>query len=417
MNNKFRIVVKVIYYIFAFSMGLLFAVSLPNWFSYDITMNYIHDALTEENYQDSVSLVGGYYNDEYVYLNTFSENKGIVLFEAVSLTYDSENSSNSETQVHKAYIGYIWGIKDSYDIQSDSENNRTKMVIKNLNDESFNIELLDYDSNNDGIKEDISLLKSKDFFYIDIDYNLVNSLKSITLVDKNGNDYLFFDLSDKNFAYNTSFFNDVNDFVDEYNRDYSSEKLAELDESFRAISPHYQISKSASELTKKALKWSILIILAYFLVIYLIGDIALGKRYTIKGIKWILKKVFKVKFKSEEEKTELERIKELEDQKFGADYYSKVSITLDTTEAEDLTGGVIISYSNEKERIEFNLSKSEDYTQTQRIKAGVYKNPWIEIDPQYEVYELPENLLVEGYARTITIKIKQKNKQMRSDED
>ncbi len=413
MSNKFRIVVKVIYYIFAFSMGLLFAVSLPNWFSYDITLNYIHDSLVDGNYSSSVSFVGGYYNDEYVYLDTFSDESGIVLFEAVTLTYDSENASNSETKVHKAYMGYIWGIKDSYDVAYDSENNHTMMVIKNLSDESFKIELLDYDSNNDGIKEDISSLKSKDFFYLDIDYDLVNSLKSITLVDKNGNDYLFVDLSDKGLSYNTNFFNDVDEFVNEYNTNYASERLAELDEEFRGKSTHYQISKSGRELTKKALTWSILIILAYFIVIYLVGDIALGKRYVIKGFKWVLKKVFKVKFKSEEEKTELDRIKELEGQKFGSDYYSKVSMTLDTTEAEGLTGGVVISYSNEKGRIEFNLTKSSGYTQSQRIKAGVYKNPWIDIDPLYEAYELPENLLVEINNN----KNKKENQKMRSDED
>ena len=43
---------------------------------------------------------------------------------------------------------------------------------------------------------------------------------------------------------------------------------------------------------------------------------------------------------------------------------------------------------------------------TVRIHAGVYRNPWIEMDRSYEAADLPENLVVEGFQMDVKIKIR-----------
>ena len=134
----------------------------------------------------------------------------------------------------------------------------------------------------------------------------------------------------------------------------------------------------------------------YFVGIYVIGDFLVGNRYILKFFRWLLVKVFKVKFKEKPVKNK---------EAFGHDYYCQVTFVLDPSEVEGFSDSVQIRYSNNDGEISFLLLKEENYTTTVRVKAGTYVNLWIDLDRQYATQNLPETLVVEGFRKALKIKI------------
>ena len=401
MSKGIRRFIKVIYYIFTFFLGALLAVLLPNWFAYEISMNTITKSLNSGNYSDAMIIVGGYIDKEYVYQETFADGGGIVLFNAATLTYYPDSESQKDgTKLHKAYAGFIYGISKKYDVITN-DNNESKILITRSDDTEAKFEFLDYDSDGDKVLDSSSTLYKKDFIYLDFDEETAQSIKEIKFIDKTGNTSITINV---NLDYSNAFFNDVNDFIEEYNRDYNSSALDGLNSAFLAKNSNYAMSNTGGA-GNIAVRRSIIIVIAYFIVIYIIADLALGKRYIIKFFKFILVKVFKVKFKEKAPKDDEKRIEELTSKSFGGDFYSMVTVTLDTTEAQELNSGVEVSYTRDGDKISFSLSKDGNYTATRRIKAGLYVNPWINMDTKFEAVNMPLKLIVDTYKIDILIKI------------
>ena len=401
MSKGVRIFIKVIYYIFTFFLGALLAVLLPNWFAYEISMNTINNSLNSGNYSDAMIIVGGYIDKEYVYQETFDGGGGIVLFSAATLTYYSDSEqSKDETKLHKAYAGFIYGVKDKYDIVSNNDNQSKILIVRN-DDTEVEFSLLDFDSDGNGTLDSSSTLARKNFIYLDFDEDTATNIKQIKFIDKNGNTSITIN---KNLDYSDQFFVDVNDFVDEYNRDYNSSALEELNSSFLAKNSNYAISDTGGA-GNKAVKRAIIIIIVYFAVVYIIADLALGKRYLIRFFKFILVKVFKVKFKEKEPRDDEKRIEELTSKSFGGDFYSMVTVSLDVEDAPELNSGVEVSYMKDGDKISFSLSKDGNYTATRRVKVGLYVNPWINLDNKFEAVNMPLKLIVDTYKIDILIKI------------
>ncbi len=342
-------------------------------------------------------LVGGYFNKEQVFQDNFDDGGGIVLFEAATLVYfdsDDADAPASETQLHKSYAGFVYGTINTYNINTNGGTNNSKMVVVNAEGKSFDVNILDYDMDGDGTKDSLSTHMQYGFFYIDLDQDTYGSIREIVLIDKDGNEFARVETGD--LTYSEPFFTDVDDFLKEYNRDYTSDKLTELNTEFLAKNENYTISSDGVAQSSADVK-SAVIVVVYFVFIYIIGDLLVGERYVIKFFRWLLVKVFKVKFKSKPAKQET----------FGHDYYSKVTLVLDVSAISDFSQSVMIRYNNEKgEEIVFSLLKEENYTSTQRVKAGTYVNMWIDIDKTiYSTQNLPETLQVEGYQQAIKIKI------------
>ena len=153
--------------------------------------------------------------------------------------------------------------------------------------------------------------------------------------------------------------------------------------------------KAAAEAVSKGANGkAIPFIIIYFVAIYIIADFLLGTHYIIKFFKWFLFKVCKIPHKEP-----------ASEDVFGHDYYSMVTLKLDLSEVPEFNGSVEIKYTAGGEEFVFSLLKAEDYTATVRMKAGVYVNPFIDIDRTYAPVDLPDNLIVEGYQTEITIKI------------
>ena len=428
--KKGRIFGAIIYFLFTFVIGIIFAITLPGYFvAFSMPANYVSEALQKGDYQSAMVLSGDAFNKEYVYQSRFDNGGGIVLFETV-MQYtppatDSDSTESSENEMlngelYKTYMGYMYGIEESYNVFATSAN-LTKLIVTDLDGRETVIPILDYDYDGSGTLDGISSLEQNDFISLDISANQVKSIKKLSFVDRNGD--VFFetgDLSALKLDYTGEFFDNF-ESIPQYNglvrRLTNSSDPEEQQKLERQLSRLFASMTDAvkqdsrfvvmstdceeytavrSELTKRANKKAIPIIVAYFVCVYVIADFLLGTHYIIKFVRFILVKVFKVKFKTKTAK---------KSEVFGHDYFSQVTLSLDISELDDFNESVQIKYTNSDSEVVFILLKENNYTATERIKAGVYVNPFVDMNRDYATVNLPENLEVEGYKVDIKIRI------------
>ena len=386
---------RIIYFLFTFLIGILLAVFLPFIYMSDGEyLNLMQSSLNKGEYSDAMLLVGGYFDKQEVFQKDFEGGGGIVLFSSATLVYSDDEETVDEAQIHKAYAGFVYNVKDNYKATSEGAN-KTKMVVTDGSGEEHTVDILDADINEDKRNDTIATYYTHGFFFIDLDEDTFSSLREIKLIDRDGNDFQKITL---NLNYEEQFFSDVNDFLEEYNRDYKSDKLPELNDAFLAKSENYKISTLGVAQSKADTKAAIVVVV-YFICVYIIADFLLGYHLIIKFFKWFIYKVCKVKPKNKKEPNR----KEI----FGNDYFCQVTFELDVSEIDSFAESVQIRYTSEKgEEICFILLKQENYKSTQRIKAGTYVNMWIDINKsEYGTQDLPETLTVEGYRKTFKIKI------------
>lgn len=392
--KKGLVVANIIYYLFTFTIGVLLAVFLPYFMMlYGESLSIIEKSLSEKNYTQAMSIVGGYYDDRYVLQQDFSSGGGIVLFKAATLYPGADDKGNSvqDMYMHKAYAGFIYGIKDIYKI-TENENNNAKINVTDLEGNVHKVEVLDTDSNGDSSKDTNSTYTKNGFIYVDFDQATLSSIAKIELIDCDGT---VFASIEANLDYGEEFFADCNEFIAEYNASFKSDKLSDLNSKLLAKDEHYK--KSSDGVVKSSAdKKSAIIVVVYFIGIYLVGDSLIGKRYVIRFFKWLFVKVFKIKPKKKKAKQE---------DAFGHDYFCKLTMSADISDALDLDTSVQVNYSNENGEALFTLTKSANYTETKQIKAGDYVNLRVDLDQNYITQGLPETLEVEGYQKQITFKI------------
>lgn len=412
---------KIVYYVFTFLIGILIALGLPYYF-YNLTAPYefIDRSLSEGDYASAVVLISNYFNKQIAYEHQFESGGGIVLFEGVvSVQSNSQEPDPLNGTLYKTYIGFVYGTEGAYNVYGTG-NNRTKLVVTDVNGNQIDVELLDFDADGDEINDGIATQTQNDFIILDIDANAVPSIGKLALIDKDGNE--FWSSQALNLTFDGDFFVKVDGYIGEYNaliqsfydattdeqRQTVNEQLEETFTSFNkqfATYPNYgylaadseDYLKVDKELNKISNRKSIPAIVIYFVCVYVIGDFLLGTHYIIKGVRWILVKVFKVKLKSKDKVSRSEV--------FGHDYYSSVTVSLDLDAVPDFSESVQIKYTNTDAEVVFILLKENGYTATERIKAGTYVNPFIDINREYAPVDLPENLVVEGYRMDVKIKI------------
>lgn len=392
--KKGLVIANIIYYLFTFTLGVLLAVFLPYFMMlYGESLSIIEKSLSEKNYAQAISIVGGYYDDQYVLQQDLQAGGGIVLFKAATLYpgTDEEGNDVQDMKMHKAYAGFIYGIKDIYKVSKNGDN-KAKLNVTDLEGNVHAVEVLDTDSNNDSVKDTNSTCASNGFIYIDLDRDTLSSIAKIELVDCDG---AVFASVETNLDYTEEFFADCDAFVTEYNTDFKSDKLGGYHDEFIAKNEHYKMS-SDGVVKSSADKKSAIVVVVYFIGVYLIGDSLIGKRYVIRFFKWVFVKVFKIKPKQKKAKQQ---------DAFGHDYFCKLTVSCDVSEAEGFDTSVQVSYSNQNGEAQFTLLKSTGYTETKQIKAGDYVNLRVDIDQNYTTQGLPETLEVEGYQKQITFKI------------
>lgn len=393
----------IVYYLFTFTIGVLLTLFLPYILMSDgENLNIMRDSFKKGNYDDAMLLVGGYFDKRPVFQEEFKGGGGIVLFSAATLVFTDGKDENAvdEAKIHASYAGFVYGAKDSYSVFAKADN-RTEMRV-NVGDEVKSVKILDSDSDGDGVKDTIATLASHGFFFLEFDKDTYPSLNGLTFIDKDGNEFAKANLQ---LGFEEQFFTDVQDFIDEYNSDYKSAMLPSLHEKFLAKNENYTQSSLGVAKSSADAKAAVIVV-AYFVTVYVVGDFLLGWRLIARFAGWFLYKVCKVKPKTRKRKN---------DAVFGTDYYCQVTLELDVTGADGFDGNVRISYTDSKgEELSFSLMKGEGYKATRRVKAGEYVNMWIDINKtEYATENLPETLIVEGYRKAFKIKILKREEKTR----
>lgn len=387
---------RVVYFLFTFTIGIILAVFLPYiYMSEGEYLNMMRSSLNKGEYGSAMLLVGGYFDDREVFQKDFKSGGGIVLFSAATLVYSDSEDEIDEAKIHKAYAGFVYDVQDKYALTAEY-GNQSKILVEDGSGEVHTLEILDADMNDDKTKDTVATYYTHGFFFLDLDEDTFPSLRKLTLIDKDGKVFHEVQL---NLNFDEQFFTDVNDFLEEYNRDFKSDKLVELDGEFMSKSGHYKISSLGVAKSKADMKAAIIVVI-YFICVYVIADFLLGYHYIIKFFNWFIYKVCKVKPKKGKHQPKKSEV-------FGSDYFCRVTFELDVSEVEGFAESVQIRYTSKKgEEISFILLKQENYKSTQRIKAGTYVNMWIDINKtHYATQDLPETLEVEGYRKTFKIKI------------
>ncbi len=427
--KKSKIFATIVYFIFTFGIGIVFSLTLPGYFAtFTTPAEVVRNALSNEDFITGVVLTEPIGFKRTPALDCkFEGGGGVILYETVMEVYDRQGAKEGETSpgglthgmLYKCYEGYVYGIENRYDVFS-KEDNKTSLRVTTADGEEKVLPLLDYDSNGDGKNDGISAYEQNGFVVLEIRDSDVSSAKSFAFTDRTGNT-VFTAEAKQALTFQSAFFDcfgDIaayNQWVADGNKaDISEEDLNALiskrndyvksvtdnlgatdDCEVTANSEEYKAA--AKEVNSRANNKAIPFIIIYFVAIYIIADFILGSHLIIKFFQWFLFKVCKIprKGKKAPKKEEV----------FGHDYFCMVTLKLDLTDVPEFNGSVEIKYSRDGEEAVFTLLKAEGYTATLRIKAGIYVNPFIDIDRSYAPVDLPDNLEVEGYQMETTIKI------------
>lgn len=404
--KKGRIFAAVVYYLFMFFIGILMALFLPYFYMYyGESVNYIQQSLEGGQFSDAMSVVGGYYDERYVFQQNF-DNGGIVVFPAATLKdgMDSDGNTITDRYLQYSYGVFVYNVGD-YNVTKTSDN-KTKVVVTDVSGENHKVVILNTDTDSNDTKDTIATVIQNGFLYVDLVKDEIGSITKIELFDCDGNVYCSVELT-STLNYSEKFFQDVTEFVDLYNSPYPdtdaemekhADKLSQADSKLRSLDEHYK--KSTDGVVKSnADKKSTVAVIIYFACVYVVGDLLVGKRYIVKFVKFILVKVFKVEFKPKKPK--------YDEPVFGSDYNCQVTLQADISEFADegLNSSIQIRYTRDGVETAFTLLKDNNYTQTIPLKAGRYVNLWVDLDSRYATQNLPDTLIAEGYRKNIKFKI------------
>ncbi len=426
--KKSKIFATVVYFLFTFGMGVIFSLTLPGYFAtFTVPAELIGNALAANDFVTCLVLTEpvGFYREP-VLDRTFENGGGIILYETVMEVDGNSAQTDGESAdkplrgtLYKCYTGYVYGVADRYEVFS-AERNGTALKVTTAEGNEIVLPILDYDADGDGRYDGISTFDQNGFIVLELGEDDVASIKRLSFTDRTGATVLVAE-AERELRFESVFFDCFGD-MESYNdlvaegakggisaeetaringarNDYVASVVTALENAQGCeLTPESAEYKAATEAVgKQANRKAIPFIIIYFVFIYIIADFLLGTHFIIKFFSWFLFKVCKIphKGKAPPEKKDA----------FGHDFYSMVTLRLDVTEVPEFNGSVEVRYSADGEEFAFSLLKADGYTATLRMKAGVYVNPFIDIDREYAPVDLPDNLEVDGYQTEITIKI------------
>jgi hypothetical protein len=118
----------------------------------------------------------------------------------------------------------------------------------------------------------------------------------------------------------------------------------------------------------------------------------LGTKYIVKFVKWFCVKVLRIKFKE----------KPIDRSVYGTSYYCQVEFKLEMVNSSE---EIELTYANEAESATFTFNGANGYTQTQRMKAGVYSLQPSNLHERYDMQFIPTEIVSEGYKKAVEAKI------------
>lgn len=419
MNKFAKTLIKVVYYVLAIAFGVILVLTLPYILLNSQLTKEMNDNLENGEFVDAMHLIGCYYDSEiaYQYVDTTNDVQ-LVLFRAtpfVDTTYSTTDSEGKPTEVisqetlELGYFGFLCNVTGKYNVSSTEEatdfENQTKLVV---NDEA-NIFLLDYDESQDGKADSILTMLNGSYVTFQIASDDVDEIKKLEFVDKEGKVFISINTTNSSYGtldFNHKFFKEFESFIANYNdlaknnvlgtlttEEFES-KQKELEQQASIIinnNAGYKVGSYTGSISGAQTK-SYLITIIYFVGIFILGDLLVGRRLTIKIIKTIFKPVVKAFSKKKNE----------EEQKENYDYFSQVIITLKVPTDFELNPKLIL-IRKEKEEV-FEFTKDTEYISKRRIHAGIYENIRFECD-EYKVLNLPESIEVKGFKTEINLEL------------
>lgn len=370
------------------------AIVLPTQYAYQELAIQMDKLIEKEDYVSAMDMIGGFYDQEKAYQIEFEDNSGIIIFRAATLFDQSGvEGATQENIIQTTYSGFYYNVNDYDTNRNDDKPNSTKLVVNNL----VNIDLLNYDSNDDEKLDTIVTLVDNNYFYFEVPQQLVSYIDTLEFIDKNGNSYK--KIENINLDFNDKFFNDIKPFLNRYNDGLIDEnknlELDELAKNFLAKDNDYNKGGDYNPIaSKKGDNKALRFIILYFIGVYVLGDCLVGKHYIIK----LFRKIYiKIRYKNapppETEKKET----------YGLSHYAQLIYSLKVP--DNFNGTVVIKYHNENNIIEMVFSKDNNYVIKQRIHAGVYQNAWLECNG-YEAINLPKTLDISGYKMEVKVEIR-----------
>ena len=381
--QKTNIFPKILYYLCTFLLGIFLVFTMPYFFTYDIVLQKTAEHLVSGEYREAMQPLAIYFNSEPA-LDAQLNNGKVVIFESLSYGLDEEGKED-RSQVRAIYTGFLFDV-NNFKV-STTEENAPKLLVVDDSGNKVAVDLSVYNVDKNG------LLQGYAYFWLD--KTDTASVSQLSFVDSNGESYLSVDNANLNF--NTPFFTDIAPISQLYNGgNATNEEMQRLNDEFLAKDDNY--SKFSEEEAKKiADTRSAIIIVVYFVVVYVIADFLLGRRYILRFFRWFIYDVCKAKPRKKKAKSNNDI--------FGHDYYCMVTVSLDLEAVPDFDESVQVRYTNSDVEIAFILLKENGYTATERVKAGTYVNPFIDMNREYAPVDLPDNLEVEGFKMETKIKI------------
>ena len=425
-----KIFAIIVYFLVTFVFGIMIALFLPFIYMYDgEVVGTMASSLEDGRYQDAMSLVGGYYQKDHSFQQTFSDGSGMVLFPSIvsheEVVEIAEGDAEPEKRIfykyHNSYAGFLYGIGEGYPTYSTSDN-QTKVVVYSTNGASCQVNLLDYSVDENDTKDAILTVQQKGLVYLDFNLDTLQQaglvdIDKIIFVDKDGKNFPSADGVDVGtLAFDAKFFVDVADFLQKYNQyvdftktmtDSEADKTAEsnyrteIAEKDKQFLSNSNYAKSSAQLAQdKADSRATVVVIVYFVAVYVLADFLFGTLYVVKSVKWVLAKVFKVQFKTKQKAIAPKETS------FGNDYYCKVTLVFNVDAANGFDKPIVVQYADQNgEVVQFNLSTSNKYQQEQRVKAGTYTLSSIDLGKGYKTENLPDKLIVEGFYKSYLVKI------------
>lgn len=412
-------VLSILYYGFTIIFGIILAFY---WFALGAQIKASETLTKRAKAHDSqgvVSLLSGYYNENKV--DSFEiENVGSLDIYEVVTTYTStkevDGTTKSYTLLEKGYMGIIYNVSDSWDREDKSDSdgktyNRFGIRFNGVDSEgntSSYFYRIGYDttvaeSESSEIQNRAASYSACSFYYFLIgdrayqSFTQFDSMDFITSDDKVAASQTF----SQSYQLTSNFFTVTGKLVTDYNAlalndNATSDNVNAILEVFNLSYKEYENFKTSDyqDVIKNVNLYSSLKLLAYIVIVLIIGDFLVGKHRIIHAFKKLFGK----------EKSKFEEVE--------STYYNEheLNVTIEAKVPEGYNKTITVKYVSESQKeIVYNLNKDNEYKLTQLITSGVYNHPEIIADG-LKCVDIPSELKINGLKYSVKLEFNYEEK-------
>ena len=395
MSKKWKIFFKILYYLFAFAVGLFLILAVPSAKKDELSFRYLNDFVENEEFVKAVDMLSYAYNATEISNEKLDKNAGLIIFEELS-TLDQTVEEVTTTIMDNSYLCIIYNLEKL----SFYGNDENKTILK-INGNP--VEILTHDYNGDGTNDSVPSLINSTYICFSVHQTEYEKFDSVELLDKDGNVYLI--KENINLTFESDFFTISKGFVEKYtaalvdkvfDKNEDTALRTEFD-TIHTLNQNYQLIDSYGTSTKiyeDASKESFIFVLTFFIWALVLGDCLVGKRYIWNLLKKIFGKIKPKKAKSNEA--------------IGTNFFSMV--TFKANIFDEFTKDVILSYESlidKQYNFKVIIGKNSEYLVKQRVHSGKYKLINVECT-DCEVLNLSDEIEVKGYTMLIEFNIQNK---------